>query len=47
MKPFIDNYADILDFLDEKVDSINWDNLYKETPECRLRGEALRFTSIF
>ena len=30
MKPFIDNYADILDFLDEKVDSINWDNFYKE-----------------
>ena len=30
MKPCINNYADLLDFLDEKVDSINWDSFYGE-----------------
>lgn len=30
MKPYINNYADILELLDEKVDSINWDNFYEE-----------------
>lgn len=30
MKPYINDYADLLDFLDEKVDSVNWDNFYGE-----------------
>ena len=30
MKPYINNYTDLLDFLDEKVDSVNWDNFYGE-----------------
>ena len=30
MKPYINNYADILELLDERVDSIHWDNFYEE-----------------
>ena len=30
MKPYINNYADILELLDEKVNSIHWDNFYEE-----------------
>lgn len=30
MKPYINNYTDILELLDEKVASINWDNFYGE-----------------
>lgn len=30
MKPFINNYEDILELLDEKVDNVNWDNFYIE-----------------
>lgn len=30
MKPFINNYSDILDLLDERVEHINWDKFYEE-----------------
>ncbi|MBD5470082.1 MAG: methyltransferase domain-containing protein [Lachnospiraceae bacterium] len=30
MKPYINNYADILELLDEKVESINWNSFYEE-----------------
>lgn len=30
MKPYINNYSDILDLLDEKVGGIDWNNFYEE-----------------
>ena len=30
MKPFINDYTDILELLDEKVRSVNWDHFYSD-----------------
>ena len=30
MKPYFNHYADVLELLDEKADSINWNSFYEE-----------------